>query len=235
MSNKKIAILQSNYIPWKGVFDMINKVDVFVFHEDVQFTKQDWRTRNKIKTVNGSVWLTIPVKKVSVDAKIFEVQIFNDVGNKVFYKKHYNAILEHYSKAPFFKQNKFLLEKIYLEKKWENLSEFNIYTTKLISDFLGIKTEFINSKDLNLGGKKTDKLISICQKLGADHYLSGPSAKNYIEQNKFDAAGIELEYMRYDGYKQYQQLHGDFDDYVSVLDVILNCGDRAAEYIFREK
>ena len=174
---KKIAILQSNYIPWKGVFDMMNKVDTFVFFEDVDFTKRDWRTRNKIKTSEGEVWLTIPVKKAPRGTKICEIEISQDEN---WQEKHYKTITQYYKRAKYFEDYKWLLEKIYLEKKWTNLSEFNIFTNTLIARELGIKTEFVNSKDLNTTGTKDDKLIEIVKALKGDYYLSGPAAKDYI-------------------------------------------------------
>ena len=226
---KKIAILQSNYIPWKGVFDMMNKVDIFVFFEDVQFTRRDWRTRNKIKTANGSVWLTVPVKKVDRDnTKIYEVEISHSEN---WQEKHYKTIVNNYSKAPFFKDYKYLLEEIYLTTKWNFLSEFNIFTNKIIATSLGINTELVNSKDLKISGNKSDKLINICKKLGANYYISGPSAKEYVELEKFNKAGIKLEYINYI-YPEYEQLHGEFDHNVTVLDVIFNCGANANQKIF---
>lgn len=228
---KKVAILQSNYIPWKGVFDLINQVDKFVFLEDVQFTKRDWRTRNKIKTPNGEIWLSIPVKKAPRDAKIYEIKISQDID---WQKKHYETIKRNYSKAPFFNEYKWLLDEIYLTKKWISLSEFNIFTTKLISKVLNINTEFINSKDLNVFGVKDDRLIEICKKVNCNFYLSGPSAKNYIDNEKFFRENIKLAYIVYE-YPQYKQLYGDFNHYVSVLDVIFNCGPNSPKYIFQNK
>ena len=225
---KKIAILQSNYIPWKGVFDMMNKVDVFVFFEDVDFTKRDWRTRNKIKTPEGEVWLSIPVKKSSRGTKIYEIEISQETN---WQEKHYQTIVQYYKKAKFFSEYKWLLDKIYLEKKWENLSEFNIYVNTLIARELGIKTEFINSKDLETNGTKDDKLIEIIKKLDGDFYLSGPAAKDYIIKVKFKKEKIELAYIEYK-YPEYTQLYGEFNHYITILDVLFNCGKEAPKYIF---
>lgn len=225
---KKIAILQSNYIPWKGVFDMMNKVDVFVFFEDVDFTKRDWRTRNKIKTPEGEVWLSIPVKKSSRGTKIYEIEISQETN---WQEKHYQTIVQYYKKAKFFSEYKWLLDKIYLEKKWENLSEFNIYVNTLIARELGIKTEFINSKDLETNGTKDDKLIEIIKKLDGDFYLSGPAAKDYIVNEKFKKEKIELAYIEYK-YSEYTQLYGEFNHYITILDVLFNCGKEAPKYIF---
>lgn len=227
---RKCAILQSNYIPWKGVFDMINQVDTFVFFEDVDYTKRDWRTRNKIKTANGEVWLSVPVKKTARGTKIYEIEISQEEN---WQEKHYKTIVGSYKKTPFFSEYHYLLEEIYLKRKWTNLSEFNIFTTKLLAGALGITTQFVNSVDLATSGIKDDKLIEICQKIGADYYLSGPAAKDYIVNEKFEKANIELDYIDYSHYLQYPQLHGEFDHYVSVLDVLFNCGNSAKNYIFK--
>lgn len=225
---KKIAILQSNYIPWKGVFDMMNKVDTFVFFEDVDFTKRDWRIRNKIKTPEGEIWLTIPVKKASRGTKIYEIQISQEEN---WQEKHYKTITQYYKKAKYFEEYKWLLDKIYLEKKWENLSEFNIFSNILIAKELGIKTEFINSKDLKTSGTKDDKLIEICEKLEGNYYLSGPAAKDYINNEKFKNKNINLAYIKYE-YPEYKQLYGEFNHYLSVFDVLFNCGKDVQDYIF---
>lgn len=225
----KCAILQSNYIPWKGVFDMINQVDTFVFLEDVDFTKRDWRTRNKIKTANGLVWLSVPVKKTIRGTKIFEIEILQEENWQI---KHYKTIAANYKKAPHFVDYHYLLEEIYLKQKWNSLSEFNIFTTKLLAQALEINTHFVNSVNLTTAGTKDDKLIEICQKLGADFYLSGPAAKDYIINKKFEAANIQLAYMNYGNYPQYKQLYGEFDHFVSILDVLFNCGTNSKNFIF---
>ena len=225
----KVAILQSNYIPWKGVFDMINQVDKFVFFEDVDFTKRDWRTRNFIKTANGDVVLTVPVKKMPRGTKIFEIEILND-GK--WQKKHHNTIKLAYSKARHFKEFEWILDEIYVNHTWDKLSEFNIFVTKLLCKVLGFEAEFINSVDLYTEGMKDDKLIEICKKVGATHYLSGPAAKDYIDNKKFKEANVSLEYIDY-SYPEYNQLHGDFNHYVSVLDLIFNYGLAAKNFIVK--
>ncbi|CDU11012.1 WbqC family protein [Vibrio coralliirubri] len=224
---KKIAILQSNYIPWKGVFDMINQVDTFVFFEDVDYTNRDWRTRNKIRTNSGSKWLTVPVKKMPRGTKICDIRIAND-GK--WQKKHKSTISQSYSKAKYFQEYKWILDDIY-DTEWDSLSDFNIYTTKLICNALDIRCNFVNSKDIESIGVKDDKLISICKSLSADYYLSGPSAKNYIDNDKFEEESIELAYIDYSGYPEYSQVQDDFEHYVSVLDVIFNCGPDSRSHI----
>lgn len=225
---KKVAILQSNYIPWKGVFDMINMVDVFVFFEDVDFTKRDWRNRNRIKSPNPEAWLTVPVKKAPRGTKIHDIEI----AESSWQHKHFKTIETNYRKSKYFDQYLWILEKMYIQNTWTNLSEMNIFFTKLISEELGINTHFINSKNIYSKGNKDEKLINICKEIGATSYLSGPSAKNYIDEENFRKQGVELEYIKYD-YPKYPQLYGEFDHHVSVLDVLFNCGNKSQEYILR--
>lgn len=226
---KKIAILQSNYIPWKGVFDMINQVDIFVFFEDVQYTQQDWRNRNIVKTSQGDKWIIVPVKNSNrKKQRINEVEIDNRSN---WQKKHYNTFQMNYAKTPYFKKYKWIIEDIYIEHKWTSLSELNIYITKLIAKELGIKTEFINSTNLKSKGIKTDRLIEICKELDGSYYLSGPAAKDYIISSKFINEGIELDYIKYE-YPKYKQLHEPFNHYVTVLDLIFNYGQEASYYIW---
>lgn len=226
---RKIAILQSNYLPWKGVFDIIHQVDTFVFLEDVQYTEHDWRNRNIIKTKEGEKWITIPVKNSNRGGQlIIEAEIDNRSN---WQRKHFNSFQMNYGRAPFFKKYKWILEDLYLCRKWDKLSEINIHFIKLIAKELGINTEFVMSTDLNVSGKKDDKIINICKILNASSYLSGPSAKNYIDPNKFQKEEIELEYIKYQ-YPKYKQLYEPFNHYVTILDLIFNCGPDAPYYIW---
>ncbi|OOB80306.1 MAG: hypothetical protein BEN19_05665 [Epulopiscium sp. Nuni2H_MBin003] len=209
---------------------MIHQVDTFVFLEDVQYTKRDWRNRNKI-LINGTPkWITVPIKQLAFEQKICDTNIFT-IEN--WQQKHYKMLQSAYSKSPYYKEYKLMLDDIYIKKEWISLSELNIYSTKLICNELGINTKFINSADLKTTGTKDDKLIDICNRLGATHYLSGPSAKNYIDPNKFIKNNIILEYIEYD-YPPYLQYKGEFITHnVSILDVLFNCGKDTPKYIWR--
>lgn len=222
----RVACIQSSYIPWKGYFDIIHDVDVFVFLDDVQMTKRDWRTRNKIKTPKGTEWLTVPVKG-GRHQLIHEVRI----AEGDWQKRHLKAFCYNYGRAPFFKNYKELLDWLYGQPH-KNLSEFNRRTTSMICDILGIKTELVCSMDLAVVGTKDDRLIDICQKLGATAYLSGPSARDYIVEEKFQKAGIELSYKDYSGYPEYPQLWPPFNHYVTILDLLFNRGSEASYYIW---
>ncbi|WGS65725.1 WbqC family protein [Marinitoga aeolica] len=226
----KVAILQPNYLPWKGVFDMINLVDVFVFLDDVQYTKNDWRNRNKIKTPKGTQWITVPVKSNSIKQKIFEVEVSDKIN---WQKKHHYSFLANYAKAKYFKEFEFLIEDFYIKNQWKNLNELNIYTTKRISEILKINTKFIRSSELNIATQdKNQRLIDIIKYFNGKIYISGPAAKNYIDMKKFKQNNIEIYFMNYN-YPEYHQLHGNFVHNVTVLDVIFNCGENASKYIFQ--
>ena len=224
---KKIAILQSNYIPWKGYFDIINQVDEFIFYDDVQYTKNDWRNRNKIKSASGPIWLTIPVRQETLSQKISETKISQDN----WAEKHWKSISLNYSKAPFYSIYKDTLEKFFSEIKTPFLSEINRSAIELINSYLGINTILTSSVDYKLIEGKNERLIDLILQAGGTHYLSGPSAKDYIREDLFKEAGIEVSWMDYSGYPEYSQLFPPFVHAVSVLDLILNQGLEAKKFM----
>ncbi|MCL2259856.1 MAG: WbqC family protein [Fibromonadales bacterium] len=225
---KKVAVLQSNYIPWKGYFDIISQVDEFIFYDDVQYTNRDWRNRNKIKTPNGLLWLSVPVGE-DRNRLICEVEI---QGN-AWQKKHWQSISQFYSKAPFFDGYKLFFENFYMNENHANLSDMNMSLIKKIcSEILGIKTVFRDSREFNLQGKKETRILELLEKTGATHYLSGPAAKNYIDDRNFATKNIKLEWMDYSGYPEYKQLFGEFEHGVSILDLIFNVGQDSAFYVY---
>jgi hypothetical protein len=225
---KKVAIIQSNYIPWKGYFDIIHDVDVFVFYDDVQYTKNDWRNRNKIKTDKGGSWITIPVGK-HIDRMINEVEIRDDTWQE----KHWTVIKAYYSKTPYFEQYQDFFKGVYLESKWTNLSKLNHFLIEKISkDYLGIQTEFRDSREYYAQGEKLERLIDLLIKVEATSYLSGPIARGYIDEKRFRDIGIELIFKDYSGYPEYMQLFPPFEHSVSILDLIFNCGPAAPDYIW---
>ena len=228
----RVVVLQPSYIPWRGYFHQIQKADVFVFYDCVQYDKHGWRNRNKIKTTNGEQWLTVPVNAkgcVSGGREIASVPI---VWATDWADKHMKSIMQSYSKAPFFGPYRPLLDMIY-GRRDDKLADFTCATTELIARELGINhTKFMRSSQLPAEGVKTDRLISILVHLGATHYISGPSARDYIERDKFDAAGISLEFMTYD-YPDYPQINGAFVPQVSVLDLLFNTGPEAHNFIWK--
>jgi hypothetical protein len=215
---KKVAILQSNYIPWKGYFDIINSVDTFIIYDEVQYTKNDWRNRNQINSKQGLQWLTIPVRVQSLEQKIFETK----ASFPQWKKKHWNSLVANYGKAPNFKRHKDLFESLYLDCKTDYLSEINISFIKVINELLGVKTELIDSRDLSLDGDKNEKIVDAVKKVGGDIYLSGPAAQSYLDEAQFEKEEIKVEWKNYQGYPEYPSIHGKFHNRVSILDLIFN-------------
>ena len=222
----RAGIIQSCYIPWRGYFDFINEVDLFIFHDDLQYTKGDWRNRNKIKTPNGLIWLTVPVKYKETSQLICKTEI--DYSHK-WQAEQINRFKNSYIKSPFFKDALKLLEEG-LSYADSTISQLNIRLIKLICVYLQITTPLAMSIDYAVTGAKTDRLINLLKKVGATMYLSGPSAKGYLDENLFRENGISLEYKTYD-YPPYSQLWGEFVGTVSVLDLIANCGPRSREFL----
>jgi hypothetical protein len=224
------VILQPSYIPWRGYFDQIRRADTFVFYDDVQYDKHGWRNRNQIKTDRGRQWLTIPVHSAGATSGLLIRDVRID-WSKPWTQNHLKALTIAYSKAPFFRDYEPILESIY-SRRDEFLADFTIDTITQLARELGIgHTRFLRSSELGgVVGRKTERLIQILQQVGANHYLSGPSARDYIEAAAFVDAGITLEYVRYD-YPEYPQLFPPFDPNVSVLDLLFMTGAKAGQYI----
>lgn len=230
--NNKVVILQSNYIPWKGYFDMINEADTFVFYDTVKYTKNDWRNRNKIYPKNGVQWLTIPIAGSAVNLKIQDV----DITNSSWQKKHAKTLGFGYRSCEHFSQLEEFIELFLVDKTWANLSELNISIIKWISNKLGITTEFLNANDLEVEGDRVKRLLEILQKLKATHYLSGPAARGYMtpQLNEFADIGIDVSFKEYSNYKEYQQLGADFEQSVSILDMIAHISwEKIPDFIWK--
>lgn len=229
----KVVILQPSYIPWRGYFHQIQKADLFIFYDCVQYDKHGWRNRNAIKTAQGSQWLTIPVNTkgcVSEGKVIKDIPIIWDTP---WNEKHLKSIQQNYAKAPFFITYSPLLESIY-SRRDSILADFTCATTEMIARELGIRhTQFLRSSAIDAEGSKTERLIGILKKVGSTHYISGPSAEDYIERDQFEDSGISLEFMAYD-YPEYPQLYGAFQPQVSILDLLFNVGPDAGKYIWGE-
>jgi len=229
---KTIAISQSNYIPWKGYFDLISQVDEFILYDDMQYTRRDWRNRNRIKTSQGIDWLTIPV---DVKGKYFQTIKDTAVSESNWPKVHWRTIEHAYSKAPFFEKYRILFGALYSECETEtSLSKINYKFITEICKLLNINTKISWSMDYKLVEGKTERLIDLCQQSSATRYVSGPAARDYIIPELFAQANIELNYMAYSAYPEYRQLYPPFEHAVSILDVIFNTGPEANTYIHRE-
>ena len=225
---KKVAILQSNYIPWKGYFDLINQVDEFIIYDDVQYTKRDWRNRNKIQTPHGLKWVSIPV-----EVKGRYLQRINEakISDKNWSRNHWNIIEQNYSNAKYFKDYKSIFEDLYLNNNDFLLSQINYKFIIEINKILGINTTIRWSEEFDLIDGKSDKLLGICKDCNADIYLSGPAAKNYLDEGIFKTSNIKIEWMDYNNYPEYRQLFSPFEHSVTILDLIFNEGDNATKFM----
>jgi hypothetical protein len=224
---KRVAILQSCYIPWKGYFDLINSVDEFILYDDVQYTRQDWRNRNRIKTAGGTRWLTIPVKVESLYTQRLDATL---VADPDWAPKHWEILSQAYRRAPHFETFSVELRAAYETYGGEELlSRVNRGLLETVCRVLGVDTTFSWSTDYHATGSRTERVVSLCEQAEATLYLSGPRARAYLDEAQFERAGIELRYFDYDGYPEYPQLHPPFEHQVTILDLLVNAGRSAPD------
>jgi hypothetical protein len=221
---KKVAIVQSNYIPWKGYFDLINAVDEFILFDDAQYTRRDWRNRNLIKTREGPLWLTIPVRTTGEYLTPIRSIVASDSQWRT---THWRSLTASYARAPHFRSYSETLERLYLGSEQDRLSEINHAFLAGICEILGVKTRLTWSMDYEIAAGKTERIVGLCRQAGAHTYVSGPSARSYLEAEQFQAAGIELVFFDYGGYPEYPQLFPPFRHEVSILDLLFNEGPAA--------
>jgi hypothetical protein len=227
----KCVILQPSYIPWRGYFHQIQKADVFVFYDDVQYDDRGWRNRNRIKTERGVRWLTVPVRSRGNQVEGIPIKDIRIAWERAWADKHWATIRHSYGKAPFFKRYAPLVEAFY-KRRDERLADLTIHMSIALAAELGIQsTRFLRSSSLLASGTRTDRLLSLLKAVGSDHYISGPSAREYIDQAKLDAARVTVEYMDYD-YPQYEQLHPPYEARVSILDLLFMKGPESGRYIW---
>jgi hypothetical protein len=225
---KRLAVIQSSYVPWKGYFDIVAMVDEFVFLDDAQFTRRDWRNRNKIKTAQGVQWLTIPVvSKGRYSQAIDETEIAEPWA-----ERHWRSLALSYQRAAHFKTMAPEIQALYDDVADERyLSRVNSKLIAGLCRLLGIATPLRWSRDYPVTGTKSERLLSICRAAGATLYLSGPSARGYLDIDLFAAEGIAVEWMDYTGYPSYSQLFGEFEHEVSILDLLFNTGTAARHFM----
>jgi len=223
----RISILQLSYLPWLGFFEQMHRSDQFVLYDDVQFTRRDWRNRNRIRVQEGSAWLTVPViQKNKYKQSLIDVKIDNSVSWK---RKHLETIRCHYSKTPFFDLYFPWCEKIF-NGEWSYLLDLSLETIQYLKQELKINTPLLRSSELVESGNKTKRLISICKELKATHYLSGESARNYIIDSEFSRQNIKLEYQEYQ-HPKYPQRYEGFVPFLSTIDLLFNCGEKSLEIL----
>ncbi len=215
-----ISVHQPQYLAWIGYFHKILKSDAFVFLDDVQYKEREYQNRNRIKTKDGSQWLTVPVLKTQQRfIKINAVVIDND---QKWRQRHWKAICLNYSQAPYFKQYSEFFADLY-SRDWERLSDLNIYMIKGMNDLLGIRKDIYLESQMDISSAKTQRIIDICRVLRADTYLSGQGGKDYLEEALFSASGLKLIYQEF-RHPEYVQRYGGFLPYMSMIDLLFNCG-----------
>lgn len=225
---KKIVILQSNYIPWKGYFDAIALADEFVIYDDMQYTKRDWRNRNLIKTAQGLKWLTIPVE---VKGKYFQKINETKISDNKWNKDHWNILKQIYNNCAGFKETKDFVEELYMTADYEFLTDVNLHFLSGISNYLDINHSFRFSSEFDLKKERNERLVDICLQLKGTDYFSGAAAKVYINEQQFLDKNVNIHYFDYTGYKEYDQMYPPFEHGVSILDLIFNLGDKSKEFL----
>ena len=225
---KKAAILQSNYIPWKGYFDLIAAVDEFIIYDEVQFTKQDWRNRNLIKTPQGPQWLTVPVKR---GGRLSRSVSETEIDGERWAGKHWKTIAANYSKAAHFREVAEILTPVFLDSRHARISTLNLHLIDVICAYLEIDTKISASTDYPGAGDRTERLVDLCMQAGASEYVSGPAAKAYLEEDLFIDNGLKCTWFDYDGYPEHPQLWGAFEHKVSIVDLLFNCGKQSRKYM----
>lgn len=222
-----LCVLQPGYLPWLGFFDQMRRSDVFVVYDDVQYDKHGWRNRNRIKSPKGPHWLTVPVRHKGLGwPKINEVEIDNQTP---WAKKHIGTIRQFYGKAPYVHQYLPMLEELLL-KPWALLVELNLAVTLMMCDWLGLQRRIVRSSSLAIEGAQSERLYKLCEHFGASRYLSGDSAKNYLDLDLFNRNNVSVVWQQYQ-HPVYPQQHGEFVPFLSALDLVLNCGPESSEVL----
>ena len=226
-AGRTLVVLQPGYLPWLGFFDQMRRSDIFVFYDDVQFDKNGWRNRNRIKSPSGPHWLTVPVRVASLSQRIYETEIDT---RQPWARKHLGTIKQFYGKAPYLKRYLPELEELLMGRTWERLIELDVAVIELLCGWLGIKREMARSSELGIEGERSERLLNICLAMGASRYLSGNAAKVYLDTEMFTRHGIEVLWQDYE-HPVYPQQHGEFVPFLSALDLVLNCGDESTAII----
>lgn len=224
---KKIAVLQSNYIPWKGYFDLVAAVDEFILYDDMQYTRRDWRNRNLIKTPRGVQWLTVPVR---VKGKYHQTIRETEIDGSGWAENHWKNLVRCYRGAPCFREVAEMLE-TYYRRHYDRLSTLNRDLIEFVCGYLGITTKISNSWDYRLVAGQSERLADLCLQAAGTEYLSGPAARDYLDENVFVGKGLKVTWFDYAGYPEYPQLWGEFNHGVTILDLLFNCGKEASRYM----
>jgi hypothetical protein len=227
MAERVAVILQPSYLPWLGYFAQLHRSDVFVVYDDVQFDKHGWRNRNRIKTAQGAQWLTVPVLTYKQNWPTNRAIAIDNTQH--WRKKHLASLRQNYAKAPFFADYIDTLDDL-LTRDWPSLFDLNMAAFRQLMKSLGIVRELRFASELGVDGDPVDRLIGMCKKVGASRFFEGAAGRDYIADDRFRAAGIAIEYQDY-RHPVYPQLHGEFVPYLSVVDLLFNCGPRSLEIL----
>ena len=227
----RLVILQSNYIPWKGYFDLLAAADLFVVYDSVQYTKNDWRNRNRLPTATEPAWLTIPVVVAGRTGQSIRDAEVSDGGR--WAAKHWRTVEQLLGSRPHAATYAGEWERWYdTAASMSHLHEVNGLFLRGLAEQLGITTPIVEDRDHPaLEGDPTARLVQLCRHTGADRYLTGPAGLDYLDRPQFAAAGITLEVIRYDRYPTYPQRGRTFEHGVSVLDLLANVGPDAAAHL----
>jgi hypothetical protein len=224
----KVVITQSNYIPWKGYFDLINRANHVVFYDDMQYTKRDWRNRNKIQTANGPQWLSIPVE---VKGKYYQSIKDTQISDPEWGIKHWQSIVHNYKKSKYFNDYESVFKPLFINSSETYISQINYRFIHEIMKILSIDTKIHWSSDFLLRQGKSERLLGVCKDLDATHYISGPAAREYLDESVFFNEDVIVEWMDYSDYPEYQQVYKPFEHGVTILDLIFNVGPDAHNYM----
>lgn len=220
----RVCIAQPEHLPWLGYFDKMARSDVFVFLDTVQFKRRYFENRNRVRTSSGSTWVTVPVRaKGRYQQAIRDVEIDTD---RAWQRPYWRTIEMNYRRAPYFPRYSAALEEIILGRSWTQLVDLNLALIRMGADAFGIGATCLNASALDVTGKATGLLVSICRRLGARTYLSGISGRDYLDEDVFRAAGIAVEYQEFH-HPVYQQLHVPFEPCMGFVDVLFNHGGEA--------
>jgi hypothetical protein len=230
----RLVTLQPGYLPWCGFFDQMNKADIFVIYDNVQFSKGAWQNRNRIKTFQGIQWLTVPVLiKGKNQPLVKDILIDNSINWR---KNHLKSIQQNYSRAPFFKDYFGIFDEVYAQK-WEYLIDLDMAFVMELKIALGVETKISISSDLGIEGDTVQRLVNMCLALGADEFLEGSAGRDYLTgegEQLFRENGIQLTYQDYQ-HPVYRQLYGEFVPYLSVVDLLMNCGPESLNILTNKK
>lgn len=227
----RLVVLQPSFLPWLGHLDQYDWADVFVLYDDTQFDKNGWRNRNRILTPNGVAWLTVPVKTKGLNKPLnLEVPINNQSN---WQKKLLASVRQSYSKAPYFSTYYPGLESV-LSSSYDFLIDLNLSTFRWLTESLGLSWKVVRSSELEVPGRKTERLVAICEKFQATDYLTGDAAKDYLDQGQFDRAGIAVHWHDY-RHPVYEQGRDEFVPYLSVVDLLFREGSKSLEILSLSK